>query len=354
MAEELLAYRFYHNTLAAWLTAGGIFVVTATLLLIVRGVLAHRIGRLAERTSTRLDDVAVELLRSTRIYFIVVVALAAAALALQLPPPARNVLHVLTVLAVALQAGVWGNRIVSFWLRSYATRRAAEGDVTSASTVTAFVALARIFVWALIALLTIDNLGYEVRTLITGLGITGIAVALAVQNILGDLFGALSIVVDKPFVVGDTIAVDGFTGTVEHIGLKTTRLKSLSGEQLVFSNSDLLKSRIRNFRVQEERRVVFITRLRQDTPPEAMTRVPPMLREIVEARSQVRFDRSHFTAIGESLDVETVYFMTTADYQAFMDAQQAINLEILARFRREGLRLAVPLREVHAVPEPTP
>lgn len=344
MASDLLQHEFYNNTLLAWMIAAAVFAVVATLLFVVRGVVARRIGRIATRTATRLDDVLGDLLRDTRAYFVVIVAAAAASLTLALPTQAAQTIRVITVIAIALQAGVWGNGVVASLLNSYAARRAADGEATSAATVQAFGALARIFVWLLIALVTVDNLGYKVGTLITGLGITGIAVALAVQSTLGDLFGALSIVVDKPFVIGDTIAVDSFVGTVEYIGLKTTRLKSLSGEQLIFSNSDLLKSRIKNFRRQSERRVVFTTRVRQDTPEPLAARVPGMLREIVSARPQLRFDRSHLSAIGGgSLDYETVYIVTTADYQAYMDAQQAIYLELLQRFEREGIALAVPV-----------
>lgn len=342
--EGLLRRELFGNALAAWLIAGAIFAVVATVLLVLRGVAARRFATLAARTATRVDDVFVDLLRQTRIYFIVILALVAASLALRLGSPAEKTIHVIAVIAVALQAGVWGNAIVASLLNGYAARRAATGEVTSAATVTAFAALARIFVWLLIGVITVDNLGYRVTTLITGLGITGIAVALAVQSTLGDLFGALAIVVDKPFVIGDTIAVDDFVGTVEYIGLKTTRLKSLSGEQLIFSNSDLLKSRIRNFKRQQDRRVVFTTSVRPDTPAERVARIPTMLREIVSAQSEVRVDRSHLVAIGgASLDFETVYIVTTADYTVFANAQQAIYLELLARFAREEIALAVPV-----------
>jgi small-conductance mechanosensitive channel len=344
MASDLLHHDFYHNTLLAWLIAAALFAVIATLLFVVRGIVARRIARVATRTSTRFDDILVDLLRETRAYFVVIIAATAASLTLVLPTQAAQTIHVLAVIAIALQAGVWGNGVVASLLNSYAARRAAEGEATSAATVQAFGALARIFVWVLIAIVTVDNLGYKVGTLITGLGITGIAVALAVQSTLGDLFGALSIVVDKPFVIGDAIAVDDFVGTVEYIGLKTTRLKSISGEQLIFSNSDLLKSRIKNFRRQSERRVVFTTRVLQDTPEPLAARIPGMIREIVSARAQVRFDRSHLIAIGGgSLDYETVYMVTTADYQTYMDGQQAILLELMQRFEREGIELAVPV-----------
>ena len=199
--------------------------------------------------------------------------------------------------------------------------------------------------WVMLALVALNRLGFDVTALITGLGVGGIAIALAVQNVLGDLFAALAIVIDKPFVVGDSITVDTMTGTVEHVGLKTTRLRSVNGEQLIFSNADLLKSRIRNFKRMEERRVLFLISVTYDTPPDTVERIPTMLREAVESQKQVRFDRSHFVSYGDSsLNFETVYFVTTADYLTYADINQAVNLAIYRRFAAEKIDFAYPTR----------
>jgi MscS family membrane protein len=206
-------------------------------------------------------------------------------------------------------------------------------------------------------LLILDQLGFDITALVAGLGIGGVAIALAVQNVLGDLFASLSIVLDKPFVVGDTINVGDMTGTVEYIGIKTTRLRSLSGEMIVFSNNDLLKSRIRNFRVMQERRIVFAVQVTYDTAQEKLERIPGMLRAAVENRKQTRFDRAHFKGFSESaLDFEVVYFVTTPDYNVYMDVQQAINLEIYRRFVEEKIEFAYPTRTliVHGADAPTP
>jgi len=180
------------------------------------------------------------------------------------------------------------------------------------------------------------------------LGVGGIAVALAVQNILGDLFASLSIVLDKPFVIGDFIVVDTFVGTVEHIGLKTTRLRSLSGEQVIFSNTDLLGSRIRNYKRMYERRVVFTLGLVYQTPMEKVESVGKILQEIIELEPQARFDRAHFKEFGDSaLVYEIVYFIKTSDFNAYMDAQQRINLAIMQRFEEQGISFAYPTRTVY-------
>jgi small-conductance mechanosensitive channel len=206
---------------------------------------------------------------------------------------------------------------------------------------------ANVAVWTIILVAVLDNLGFDVTTLVTGLGIGGIAIALAVQNILGDIFAALAIVLDKPFVVGDFIVVDDFAGTVEQIGLKTTRLRSLSGEQIIFANAELLKGRIRNYKRLYERRNVFAIDVTYDSPTDVVARIPGMLREIVEAQRPVRFDRSHFSAYTDSaLRFETVYFVLDPDYNKHMDIQQAIFLAVLERFRQEGIDFAFPTRVI--------
>jgi len=199
-----------------------------------------------------------------------------------------------------------------------------------------------------------DNLGFNVTTLVASLGIGGVAVALAVQNILGDLFASLSIALDKPFVIGDFIVVDDIAGTVEHVGLKTTRVRSLSGEQVVFSNADLLKSRIHNYKRLYERRVLFGFGVLYRTPPEQLAAIPPMVREIITGQVGTRFDRAHFKGFGaSSLDFEVVYFVLDPDYNRYMDIQQAINLELVNRFAAAGVEFAFPTRTVHIEALPT-
>jgi small-conductance mechanosensitive channel len=190
--------------------------------------------------------------------------------------------------------------------------------------------------------------GIAITPLITGLGVSGIAVALAVQNILGDLLAALAIVFDKPFDVGDTIGVDNITGTVEHIGLKTTRIRSVSGEQIIIGNGDLLKSRLRNFRRMYQRRVLFNLDVPYDTPTEVLATLPKIVEEIVMAQSPVKFDRSHVASFGESaIRIETVYFVLDPDYKKYMEVQQAINLEVLRRFATKNVKFAFPSRTVY-------
>ena len=199
----------------------------------------------------------------------------------------------------------------------------------------------------------LDNLGFNITALVASLGIGGIAVALAVQNILGDIFASLSIALDKPFVIGDFIIVEDVLGTVEYIGLKTTRLRSLSGEQIVFSNVDLLKSRIRNYKRMFERRVVFTIGVVYQTAHATLERIPALVRSIVEQQPKTRFDRAHFKEYGDSaLVFEVVYFVLDSDYNIYMDIQQAINLAIFRRFQVKGIEFAYPTRTLHVYPSP--
>jgi small-conductance mechanosensitive channel len=277
----------------------------------------------------------------------IVLALVAGAYALTLPPKADRLLAVALTLVVLLQAGVWGNGLIGYLL-ARAVRQRLEHDAAAATTMAAFGFLGRLALWTLLVFFALSNLGVNITALVAGLGVGGIAVALAVQNILGDLFASFSIVLDKPFVIGDFIVVGEHLGTVEHIGLKTTRLRSLSGEQIVFSNNDLLSSRVRNFKRMHERRVLFTIGVTYQTPVEKIEAIPAMLREIVEAQALARFDRAHFKAYGDfALIFEIVYFVLDPSFNVYMNIQQAVNLAIYRRFAAEGIEFAYPTQTVY-------
>ncbi len=252
-----------------------------------------------------------------------------------------------TVIALLAQAALWGDALVRSYLMRQAKRRT-ETDAGVATTLLALAFLARTAVWSVVILLILANLGIDVTAMVAGLGIGGIAIALAAQNILGDLFASASIMLDKPFLLGDFIVVGADMGTVEHIGLKTTRVRSLSGEQLIFANSELLKCRIRNFKRMNERRIVFGIGITYETPAEQVAVIPAMFREAVESQSATRFDRAHFKRFGDSaLEFEVVYYVLAADYNIFMDIQQAINLAILRRFAAERIAFAYPTQTLY-------
>ncbi len=325
-----------------WLLAAAISVTVFFIAKLVVSVLWRRLDRLAERTSTQIDDAIVCLLKRTKWWALAVVALAAGSQVVELSERARGLVHTTLVVTLLLQLGVWASALLRFTLEHYRQRKIKQ-DPGSVTALNAIGLLASSMLWMGVLLLALDNLGFNITALIAGLGVGGVAVALAVQNILGDLFASLSILIDKPFVVGDFLIVDNYMGSVEHVGLKTTRVRSLSGEQLVFSNSDLLKSRLQNFGRMYERRVVMQIGVTYDTPREKLKQIPGVLKAAIEAQKHTRFDRSHFAKYGDfSLNFETVYYVLGPDYNLYMDIQQAINLYIHEQFEQAGIEFAYP------------
>jgi small-conductance mechanosensitive channel len=341
---DLLDRPWYGATMTQWLVAAATLGAVYVALAVLRRVLVRRLGEIAVRTTTDWDDLAVEIVRRTRPYFLLLIAIYAATRVVPVPGAGGRVLRAISVIVVLLQAGVWGNGLIGFAADHYIRNRA-PADTGTRTTIYAVGYAGRFILWGLLVVTALQNFGIDVTALITGLGIGGIALALAVQNILGDLFAALSIVLDKPFVVGDTVQVDTISGTIEHIGLKTTRIRSVSGEQVIIGNNDLLKSRIRNYRRMELRRVVFNLDLAFDTPPEKVERIPAMVRQVIESQPLTRFDRSHLLTIAETgLRVENVYFVLDADYNKYADIQHAVNLELLRRFHGDQIEFGYSTR----------
>lgn len=336
------------NTPARWALAGAVFVLSALAARLAVKLALLRVGALARRTRTEVDDLLAEMLRKTGSFFVLLIAFFMASETLVLSPALEGRLESLLVIGLLVQVALWGSAVVGFLIQRYHQRQI-EVDPGAATAIGALSFMGRVVVWGVVVLLVLDNLGIDVTALVTGLGIGGVAVALALQSVLSDLFASLSIVLDKPFVVGDFIVVGDFLGTVEHVGLKTTRLRSLSGEQVVFSNSDLLSSRIRNYKRMAERRAVFSFGVTYETPADKLRAIPGIVRSAVESQPDTRFDRCHFKAYGAySLDYEAVYYVLTADYNVYMDVQQAINLTLFSRFQAEAIEFAYPTQTVLA------
>ena len=335
-----LSNTFYGNEIQRWLIALGVAVGVLIVLRLVEQILIVRMQRVAEKTHTIIDDVVTGALRKTKLLFLFIVAIFVGSLWLTLDSALRSVLLRTVIIATLIQAGIWVSRGLQIWLEHY---RKTEEDGANRTTMNALSFIGRLILWVTVFLLILDNLGIDVTALVAGMGIGGIAIALAVQNILGDLFASLSIVLDKPFVNGDFIKVGEMAGSVEHIGIKTTRVRSISGEQLVFSNSDLLTSRIHNYGRMYQRRVTFPLGVTYQTPAEKLERIPGLIRAAIEAQDLVRFDRSHFASYGDSaLNFETVYYVETSDYTRHMDILQAVNLRIYRAFEEEAIEFAYP------------
>ncbi|MBW2720565.1 MAG: mechanosensitive ion channel family protein, partial [Deltaproteobacteria bacterium] len=265
---------FYGNELQTWLISLAVTIGTVIALRLIEQVLIVRIARLAQKTHTIIDDVVIGALRKTKLLYLLIVSVFVGSVWLSLPDDVRSILWRVMIVATILQAGIWLSTALKIWLENY---RKDETDGANRMTMNALSLLGRIALWATVLLLILDNLGIDVTALVAGLGIGGIAIALAVQNVLSDLFASLSIVLDKPFVLGDFVVVGDMAGSVENIGIKTTRIRSISGEQLIFSNADLLNSRIRNFGRMTERRVVFSLGVTYQTSAEKLEQIPRLI-----------------------------------------------------------------------------
>jgi small-conductance mechanosensitive channel len=287
-----------------------------------------------------------QLLRRTGVLFLIF--LAASILPTVVTFPAKyedrisTALSYIAIISFFLQAILWVNALVTHWTTQYINRHQVHrSDLT---TIQAVAAVARVAAGAILLILAFEALGKNVTGLVAGLGIGGIAIAFALQNVLSDLFGAFSIVLDKPFVLGDAIQVDTFSGTVERIGLKSTRVRSDDGEEIVFANGELLKGRLRNFGRMEERRAVFATRVTAATPPDVLARIPSLIQEIIETHPDIRFGRSHLKTIGDAtIDFESVYYLKNTAYKFFMDTQQSVTLALIRRCAQGKIELAAQL-----------
>lgn len=321
---------------ALWvaLTAGLILLRQALLYLSRRG---QQIGRLAQTA-----ELVRALVRLTQPLVLALIALYAALALLGFPAVLTTLANRLALLALLVQAALWGHALIGEAVERYRRQKLAD-DPGGVTALQVFGFIGRLALWTVALLLILDNLGVNITALLASVGIASIAIGLAVQNILSDLFASLSIVVDKPFMVGDFIIVDNFMGTVERIGLRTTQVRSLSGEVVVFANTDLTRSRLRNFKRMTERRVVFLVSVPYETEREKLAHIPTILRQAIEAQPKVRFDRAHFKEFGAyALVFEAVYWVLDPDFNLFMDTQQAINFAILERFRAEGIDFAYP------------
>ncbi|HWN45217.1 MAG TPA: mechanosensitive ion channel family protein [Thermoanaerobaculia bacterium] len=326
-----------------WMMALAIAAAVLLVLALIKRIVVSRVSRLASRTETQADDFFVEMVRRTRWLLVLFPVLSLAAVSLDVPR-LREHLKTAAILAFLLQLALWALVAINFWLESHHKRRT-ESDAASITMIRAFGFMGKVVLWSVILLLALENLGVDVTALIAGLGVGGVAVALALQNILGDLLASLSIVLDKPFVIGDTIQVDNFTGTVESIGIRTTHLRSVTGEQLVFSNGDLVRSRIRNHKRMGERRVSHAFDVVYQTPAEKVAGIPEIVRRLVDTREQLRFDHAHLVGLGESgLRFEAVWFVLSADNNLHLDLQQSVLLDLLRSFEAEGIEFAYPTR----------
>jgi small-conductance mechanosensitive channel len=336
---------FYGNSVADWVAAGILGVAVWAGLWILRRLIAARYTQYSAADHPTPVRVIFYLLGNTKQFLFLAIALDAGRQILRLPADVEHGVSVAVLMLILLQVGLWAARSLRFYLKIKEMERGADGVLAGSLGIINFVA--GTLIWSVLILVALENLGVNITALLAGLGVGGVAVALALQNVLGDLFASLSIALDKPFVVGDLLVIDGFTGSVERIGIKTTRLRSDSGEQIILSNADILKSRVRNFGRAPEQRVQATIRVAYATPGDTLAAIPGLLERIVREQPNVRFERCHLRSLGEScLQFELSYFVQQPRVNSLFDLQQAVNFRILEEFRRLGVKFAYPTQRV--------
>jgi small-conductance mechanosensitive channel len=350
-----MTYPSYQGTLAI-----AVSLIVLVALLGLKLFIGRQLLRLTSSGRLNFLSYPEQLLGATRLPFLLGVALLAGISQFDFSARQQQWLHYAWIIILVSQIAMWGTRLITVGAQR-AFERQRETNPAGATHLMLAGLVGKIVLWSIAALVTLDNLGFNISTLMASLGIGGIAVALALQTILGDLFSSVSIALDKPFVIGDFIIVDDYMGTVEYVGMKTTRLLSLGGEQIIFSNTELLKNRIRNYKRMQERRVMFEFGIAYTATIEEIERIPVMLKEIISSdQFATRFDRAHFKSYGESaLLFEVVYYCLDADYNKYMDIQQAINLALLRQLRERAIAIAHPVRTLQfasavSMPAPAP
>src|SRR6204780_3953879 len=341
----LSEHALYGNSLADWITAGLVASAVWGGLALVRRLIASRYRHYSAAGHPTAVRLIFYLLGDTKQFLVLALALYAGQENLTFPPKQQHIIDNAVLMLFLLQVGLWAGRSLKFYLQIQEMERGPDRVFAGSLDIINFVA--HLLIWSLLTLVALENLGINITALLAGLGVGGVAVALALQSVLGDLFASLSIALDKPFVVGDRLVIDAFAGTVERIGIKSTRMRSDTGEQIVLSNADILKSRVRNFGRAPEQRALAIIRVDYATPAEKLQAIPKLLEGIVREQQNVRFDRCHLTALGDSsLQFELSYFGQQPKLNPLLDLQQAVNFRIIDEFHRLGVEFAYPTQRV--------
>lgn len=345
--NDFFQEEYYHNTVLDYCIALGIILIGFVLVRVIKSVVLTRFKKISDRTTGNFDNYIYNSIARFGVPALYIVVVYVGLNYLTLVEKVQDVLHVALTVAVTFLIIRLISTLIQSLLEAYVRRKSEDHADERVRQLGGLLLIINIIVWVVGLVFLFDNMGYNVTAVIAGLGVGGIAIALAAQNILGDLFNYFVIFFDKPFEIGDFIIIDDKLGSVEYIGIKTTRLASLSGEQLIFSNSDLTESRIHNYKKMEKRRVVFTIRTPLDTPLEKVKKIPGLLKSAVTTQDRVIFDRAHFLSYGEfSLNFEVVYYVLSSDYNVYMDVQQQVNYQIYEALEALEVPFAYPARKL--------
>ena len=333
---------YWNNTVLQYVICSGALLVSIIILTILKRVVLRRLHKRAEKTKTKADDMVIRAVRKNLVPLLFVLAFFLCTKILELGDTIERIIGIVTLGFIMVFGAMFLSSIIFFLLNRQWERKGKKVDKMAVKWIAALI---KIIIWVAAMLIFLDNIDVEITTLVAGLGISGIAIAFAAQAVLEDVFSFVTIFFDKPFELGDLIIVDDLSGTVEHIGIKTTRLRSLGREreQFIFSNKDLTSSRVKNLKRRENRRVVFTLGVTYDTTVENLRAIPGMIELIVKEVDNAAFDRTHFASYGDfSLNFEIAYFVLNQDFEVYMDTRQEINLRIKEAFDLSGIEFAFP------------
>jgi small-conductance mechanosensitive channel len=341
MLKDFLEISFLQNRVSDYLVFLLAFVIGILIIRIIKSIILSRLRAWSEKTATTIDDFLIRIIEKAFLPLIYFGAFYLSTRTLTLNPTISKVVDVIGVILLTVFGIRFLVSLLSYSLQAYWLKK--EKDEAKQRGIKGIVTVIKVIIWGIGLTFLLDNLGFKISTVIAGLGIGGIAVAMAAQAVLKDLFSYLAILFDRPFEIGDFIIVGDFLGTVEHVGIKTTRLRSLGGEQLIFSNTDLTDSRLRNYKRMERRRVVFQLGVTYQTSLQHLKEIPGIIKKVIEDVADITFDRAHFFSYGDfSLNFEVVYYVLNRDYNQYMDIQQKINLAINEEFTKRGIEFAYP------------
>jgi len=345
--ENILQYVFGKNSIEDVGVALGVLLGMWFGFYLFRRYIVRRLNKLAQNSQYQVVRFVTVGMRSITAFFYFAISLAVAAQFVVLSPSITKAMRAIVMIVIVLQCIRSVQSLLATFLDTLSKRGNATNQQAARGTFVGIQFIARIALWSIGLLLILSNLGFNVSSLVTSLGIGGVAVALATQNILGDIFSSFSIYFDRPFELGDLITVGSDTGTVKNIGLKTTRLQSLQGEELVISNRELTSSRIQNFKKMEMRRVMLSIGLVYQTSLDGLKTANSLIKDAIMSDKKVQFDRCHFKEFGaSSLNFEAIYFVLSNNYYDYMDCQQVINFKIKESFDKAGLNMAYPTQTI--------
>lgn len=343
--KEYINQSILNNTVYTWLVALGTLTICIAGIALLRHIIIFRLKKWSVKTKNTIDDMLIGIVEKQVIPLLYIGSLYLSFNDLTFPDSISRVIKVALLFATTyFILGIITSLIKQF---IYSFIRKEENSDSKEKQARGLIRIINWLIWIIGIIFLIDNLGYKVTTLIAGLGIGGIAIALAAQAVLGDLFSYFVIFFDRPFEIGDFIVVEDKMGTVEYIGVKTTRIRTLGGEQLVCSNTYLTNARVHNYKRMEERRVVFKIGVTYQTSHEQLRRIPQIVKDIIDSKEHIKFDRGHFAGMGDfSLNFEFVYYVDNPDFNSYMDHQQSVLLDIIKSFEDNKIEFAYPTQTI--------